>query len=338
MKLTIAIPTYNRSKRLEKALLDLCDKICSSRRKTDVSVYVCDNGSKDSTRDVIDSCKKIFSQKMIPYTSAFAKDNLGFDANVLACYSGSESDYVWFLSDDDNIYSNSIDTILDDIDAYKPSVIYYNHNQKPYDKNSPYVVRTEYFDNVYGMNLVALSKIIKWPKLTSIVVKKCPAGLRVPNLETWFAHLILSIQCGLVEGGVVHSAFFNAYPDADYMDNIDFVPHVANNIDKALRWVLAENGQMLLYDQLALPYADPLTASLNTLGAYYRGRYVLTIPLRNQLWNIVKDELKKSDRRSVFNRKLLVEVVKFSISLSYFAIYSVIRGKGPTKDRQVPLG
>lgn len=329
-KLTIAIPTYNRSKRLEKCLLDLCKAITESSCKQDIAVFVSNNGSKDATDQVVMQCGEQYIKNGIPFYSRTAESNEGFDANVLACYKGCNSEYVWFLSDDDNISSGAIDVIVKDIDEYSPSVLYYNFDQKPYDNAHPYVISTEYFDEISDINIIALQKIVNWPKLTSLVIRKCLAGLKVTNQDSGFAHVALALQCGLAEGGVLHSSVFISYPDDDYMDHIEFLPHIGNNIDRVLLHVLRENDRINLYNQLALPYSDPLSACLNTLGAYYRGAHVLTLPLKNELWETVWREIKNIRFKRLLNLSLLKELIKFSISIFYFICYSLFKGKSPT--------
>lgn len=336
MKLTIAIPTYNRSKRLEKALLDLFSEINSANNKADVAVYVSNNGSKDDTAEVIARCSKLFIGNDIAFVSSAAKSNQGFDANVLACYAGSNGEYVWFLSDDDNLISGAVDAIIMNIDQYRPSVIFYNHDQIPHDKTHPYIKKLEFFEKITIENIEALRKIVFWPKLTSLVIKRCSEGLKVPNQNSWFSHVTLALQCGLTEGGVLHSPVFTAHPDDDYMDHIDFVPHISNNLDASIRWVLQKNKKMSFYKQLALPYADPLIASLNTLGAYYRGRHVLTLPLKRELWKAVQREIRSGWFKRFRDLNSVKELVKFPISLAYSFGYTLITGSRLTKDRQVP--
>lgn len=330
-KLTIAIPTYNRSKRLEKCLLDLCKAIAESSCKQDIAVFVSNNGSQDTTDQIVMQCGEQYKKNGIPFFSRTAESNEGFDANVLACYKGCNSEYVWFLSDDDNISSGAIDVIVKDIDEYSPSVLYYNFDQMPFDNAHPYVISTEYFGEISDINIIALQKIVNWPKLTSLVIRKCFAGLKVTNQDSGYAHVALALQCGLAEGRVLHSSVFISYPDDDYMDHIEFLPHISNNIDRILRHVLLENGRMNLYNQLALPYVDPLPACLNTLGAYYRGAHVLTLPLKNELWETVLLEIRKMRFKRLLNLSLLKELIKFPISIFYFIFYSIFKGKSPAR-------
>lgn len=336
MKLAIAVPTYNRAARLQKALLDLCAEINSANHKADVAVFVSNNGSSDDTSEVIMRCGQLFIENGIPFSSRTSESNQGFDANLLACYAGCSSEYVWFLSDDDNIISGAVDAIINNLTAYQPSVIFYNHNQKPYDQSRPYIERLEFFEEIVSENLYALKKIIFWPKLTSMVIKKCESGLKVPNLNSGFAHIALALQCSLGEGGVLHSPVFTACPDSDYEDHIDYVPYIFNNLNIPIRWALQANNRMCFYQELCFTYTDPLCSSLNTLGAYYRGQHALTLPLKRELWETLRREIKCGWLKRLRDWKLVKELFKFPMSLAYGVGYTLIVGKGLVKNRSFP--
>ncbi len=62
-------------------------------------------------------------------------ENVGFDLNVLNCYNNCSSDYIWFLSDDDNIIDGVINTILTDIKNLSPNILFYNFDQFPNNQN-----------------------------------------------------------------------------------------------------------------------------------------------------------------------------------------------------------
>ncbi len=66
--LTIAIPTFNRSTRFEKALNDLLSQITKSGKGKYISVVVSDNGSTDNTSEIADKQRKIFSNNNIPFS------------------------------------------------------------------------------------------------------------------------------------------------------------------------------------------------------------------------------------------------------------------------------
>jgi glycosyltransferase involved in cell wall biosynthesis len=327
MKLTIAIPTYNRANRLDKALVDLLRLINDSDSKGQLSVLVSNNGSLDNTDTVIAQNGSLFEKDGIPFNAINFKQNQGFDANVLACYKESNADYVWFLSDDDNVMVGVIDSVVRDLDEHEPTVIFYNHDQKPYNKENPYIKISEFFELVTLENLTSLKKIIAWPKLSALVVKKTETGSKVLDCKSYFGHVGLAIQCGLTEGKVLHSPVFTAYPDLDYQENIDFPPYISNNLNIIIRHALLVSDKMYLYDQLKVKNLDPLPSSLNTLGAFYRGKHTLTPALRDELLHTVRRELKTIKLNRITNWNLYKETFKFIISIIYGLCGKILTGK-----------
>jgi len=328
--LTVAVPTYNRSKRLRKCLLDLLDEIKSSDLKGKVSVCVRNNGSTDNSEIIIQQAQILFRKNCIPFQFESAAVNQGFDANVHACYAMADGKYIWFLSDDDNICSGAIDRILNDIYSYAPTVIYYNFDQVPYDKDNPYIESVSFYEMILFDQIEALSKIVAWPKLTSCVIKRCKAGLQVPNLNTGFAHVALALQCGLCEGKILHQTFFIAFPDNDYLDQVDFPPYIGNYMKLAVNWVLINNDKLCLIDRLLPKYISPLASSLDVLSSHYRGQRVLSIHLKNELWNTVKSSFNLRE----FNMTILKSLAKFAVSISFFWIVYIFTRKKLAMTRQ----
>ena len=334
MKLSIAIPTFNRASRLDKSLKDLLRLIIESQNRNQVSVFISNNGSLDNTEFIIEKNRSLFEMNGIPFKSRKFNKNQGFDANVLACYAESEAEYVWFLSDDDNVIVGSIDSIISDIIEYEPSIIFYNHDQKPFDSTNPYINKSEFFEILTFENLSSLKKIINWPKMTSLVMKKSPAALKVQDIKSNFAHVALSIVCGLAEGRVLHSSIFTAYPDSDYLDNIDFPPYIGNSLNIAILQALQLAGKIYLYDYISTKHCDPLSSSFNTLGAFYRGKFVLTPSLRDELLYTVMSELKNLKLNRIFDINLHKEVLKFLVSISFSVIHIIFTGRKPMRLRQ----
>ncbi len=309
------------------------NEIKDSKNRVDISVYVSDNGSEDLTNKVIAEYAEMYNQNKIYFSSGGFSENKGFDANVLSCYRESCGDYVWFLSDDDNVSKGVLDAIINDIKKFQPAVLYYNHDQEPYSRRNPYILNTEYYHRVSLSNIRALKKIIDWPKLSALVVKKCQTGLSVTNLNGGFAHVGLAVKIGIFDGGVLHSSVFTAYPDLDYKDHINFVPYILNNLNPMIDFIFSDNLSPSVLKSLKAPYIDPLASSLNTLGAYYRGRYVLTLELREKLWKTVRSELKKTGFGFMCNPILMKEIIKFPISLIVNIIHKFCSGKKLEKER-----
>jgi len=113
MLLTIAIPTFNRSSKLSLQLESTCTQLVQLNRD-DVCLLIQDNCSTDDTQNVCTSIISKYKHLDIKYYKN--EENLGFDKNVDLCVKRSNSEYVWTLSDDDDLVVDAIDKIMNEID------------------------------------------------------------------------------------------------------------------------------------------------------------------------------------------------------------------------------
>lgn len=109
--LTIAIPTYNRSSYLEKQLT-LLSKLITTYDF--VEILVSDNDSVDSTFNVL----SLFSENYKQINFLKQKTNIGFDANIFELYNNANGKFIWFLSDDDFITNNSLESVINIINQF----------------------------------------------------------------------------------------------------------------------------------------------------------------------------------------------------------------------------
>jgi len=124
--LTIAIPTYNRS-----AYLDLCleriryeiANLTENQRRL-VNIFVSDNGSTDSTPEVVLKHKKQLSGC---FENSRNDNNMGMDFNFIQCYQSAKTPYVWLVGDDDVILPNGLKNVLDILLSCKPDLLYVNN-------------------------------------------------------------------------------------------------------------------------------------------------------------------------------------------------------------------
>ncbi len=93
-KLSICIPTYNRSALLENCLRS----IVASRRGAGLGIEVCvsDNGSTDDTEGVVRR-----AQASLPIRYRRNERNLGIPRNFLQVVAMAEGEFAWLLGDDD---------------------------------------------------------------------------------------------------------------------------------------------------------------------------------------------------------------------------------------------
>lgn len=112
MKLTIAIPTYNRNEILKKNLNFLIPQLT-----TDCRLIIIDNASDNPVdndlKDIILNHKKI-NIKVIRN-----RDNIGLTGNILRCFELCEDPWLWVLGDDDEVKSGALEKIIFDIENNK---------------------------------------------------------------------------------------------------------------------------------------------------------------------------------------------------------------------------
>jgi acetyltransferase-like isoleucine patch superfamily enzyme len=113
IKLTIAIPTYNRVHLLRQTVELLLPQL-----REGVELLVCDNASPDGTAEYL----KTLGPRIRHHRHS---ENIGSDPNFLSCVTESKGKYVWILCDDDLPCSNAVENILRAREEFKePGLIY----------------------------------------------------------------------------------------------------------------------------------------------------------------------------------------------------------------------
>jgi len=105
--LTIAIPTYNRAHHLDRQLDWAVRSIAN--RWDQLELIVSDNGSHDATPQV---CAR-WQQQSGGQLHVFRHPrNLGLPLNALHCIQQANGQYLWLVSDDDEILDGVLDWVL----------------------------------------------------------------------------------------------------------------------------------------------------------------------------------------------------------------------------------
>ena len=105
MKLTIAIPTYNRNDILEQNIGLLLPQLNS-----DCKLLIIDNHSSIPVEETLNPYILKFPHVSIEVIRN--RVNVGGNANVLRCIEFCETEYLWILSDDDPVLNNAVETIF----------------------------------------------------------------------------------------------------------------------------------------------------------------------------------------------------------------------------------
>lgn len=110
MRLTIAIPTFNRIEFLKRCLRSLASQINRLPRESqqEIDLYVSDNFSSDGTIEFLLDFQNEFESLRLN----FGEKNQGPDWNIANCYDKALGDYVLVLGDDDLLIDGAIEWIL----------------------------------------------------------------------------------------------------------------------------------------------------------------------------------------------------------------------------------
>jgi len=110
-KLSICIPTFNRS----ACLKELLDSIISQVEiNQPVEICISDNASTDDTAQLVE----LYRQKYAYIVYSVAQQNAGFDRNLLRAVGLAQGEYCWLMGDDDKLESGAIKYILNTLNKY----------------------------------------------------------------------------------------------------------------------------------------------------------------------------------------------------------------------------
>lgn len=190
--LTIAIPTFNRSKYLKRALQSIVEQYDDR-----LEIIVSNNASHDDTEVVVREM-----QKYIPIKYLKNDENIGSDMNFLQCLRGATGKYTVLLGDDDLIISGKLDVILNFLESNDDlSLVFLNHTYfiGKYDKNNPGRLYNDECDNMAGLSKAEFFNYVKGEIIyMSSVVLSTERVCRVDNPEkytwTFFMHSCIAFD------------------------------------------------------------------------------------------------------------------------------------------------
>lgn len=172
--ISICIPTYNRLEYLKQCLNFLKNEIdLYPFVLDDVEFLISDNCSTDGT----DVFLHEFSQSNSHFKFKRNVTNLGLVGNLISCIDGVDTEYIWFVSDDDELESGIVSRVLSAIkENYKPEFVFLNYfiKGKPgYTLNSGYFpnskdVALNIFNEGYGSLVFITSCVYKTNNLRSL--------------------------------------------------------------------------------------------------------------------------------------------------------------------------
>ena len=211
MKLSICIPTYNRS----DSLLNCLESIGRNKKLCDLPYQVCisDNASEDNTYEVVLEAKKNINIKYFRFN-----ENVGIVKNFINVVDMAAGEFIWLVGDDDLLLPDAIYTVVDLIEANKNVDFFYINS---YCLSSKYVFSFDQpfnIDNVPNdMDLFSSYKrdgVMKFIDLISPEVSKDFVSgifLSVFRRVNWIEN-VSAINKHALNDNRVFSCFDNTFP------------------------------------------------------------------------------------------------------------------------------
>lgn len=135
-KLSICIPTYNRAEFLAETL----DSFIPRVKPYNIPIYISNNNSMDDTLLVLKKYKEEYYEH-IYYKSN--KENLGAEKNIIEALLMSNTEYCWIFGDDDIIFGDVIDVLLENINKGFSLIVL---NSSEYDKDLKILLKKKSID------------------------------------------------------------------------------------------------------------------------------------------------------------------------------------------------
>ncbi len=127
VKLSVCIPTFNRSRQLENCLYSIF--IATEQSKIDFEICVSDNNSTDDTEQVVRHM-----QGKLPISYSKNVENIGIPRNFLKVVSMATGEFAWLLGDDDLVMPDGIQRLIQLINE-NPDVDFIYANSYHLDNN-----------------------------------------------------------------------------------------------------------------------------------------------------------------------------------------------------------
>lgn len=198
--LSICIPTYNRSKFLDRALFYITNQL--ENIGSFLEIVVLDNDSDDNTFEVVQK----YIHLSFPINYIKNDCNLGADFNVDKCYQVAKGRYVLTLGDDDILILNSIEKLINILNDSDYGVIHLTSKsidsdvvyklQKDYLDHKIYFNSNQFFDKI-GYNITFISTNIVNKKYYNNINGLNFAGLNLPQVP-YIIHSILRAKKNLI--------------------------------------------------------------------------------------------------------------------------------------------
>ncbi|PJC52309.1 MAG: hypothetical protein CO030_03525, partial [Candidatus Magasanikbacteria bacterium CG_4_9_14_0_2_um_filter_42_11] len=178
--ISICIPTYKRASCLKQCLDSIVVQLDDPLVRDRVEIVISDNASPDNTENIVEEFKKKYNN-IVYYKNT---ENIGVDRNILNVAARASGEYVWFMGDDDALFSGALVYMLDELRLHKFDYClvnclgYDNFLQKP-------AVRQPNFAITNNTYYETLDEAVKKMDRKSLVGNFCGLSIQVIRRSLW---------------------------------------------------------------------------------------------------------------------------------------------------------
>lgn len=174
--LSICIPTYNRSKYLEKSLSSISQQM-NDEIASDVEILVSDNCSVDDTQDLVNG----YISKGLRLQYIRNHENIGADKNFYQCMKMANGKYVFLLGDDDILKPNAISMLVKTLKLKDWGCLHISASQSLYEIDS------------YNDNESFLKRVSYMITFMSSMIFRKDSVILVRNHEDYYGSCLLQV-------------------------------------------------------------------------------------------------------------------------------------------------
>lgn len=125
-KISLCFPTYNRADKVIKQISFILNEVLFLKQRLQIEIVVSDNCSNEFNKcQLRDFIEKInIDDLVVVYNTNI--NNLGLVGNLKKITSICNSDYIWFIGDDDTLHTGILSSVLQACDSQK-GLLFINH-------------------------------------------------------------------------------------------------------------------------------------------------------------------------------------------------------------------
>jgi len=163
--LTIAIPTYSRSRYLAQLLDSLMPQLAGESR---VELLVSDNASPDETPTILEE----YRGRGMTFRNIRNETNIGPDANFEQCFAEASGKYIWIIGDDDVVLDGGVAAVLNLLGEGEYDIVHLRGRTIGAGETPPAIRRQPPFEIIHDARTFALRTHVFLTFITGNIINR----------------------------------------------------------------------------------------------------------------------------------------------------------------------